>query len=92
MNQHQSAPRKTNDGILFTVIVDSIKYKCLIKKEALKQLSALANTDTSIDTIEVFLAFESKISGVARRLVAAGVPNKPLILTPSTFSSQPRPT
>ncbi|GGI54272.1 DUF1488 family protein [Oxalicibacterium solurbis] len=92
MNQHQSAPRKTNDGVLFTVIVDSIKHECLIKKEALKQLTALANTDTSIDTIEVFLAFENRISGVARRLVAAGVPNKPLVLTSSTFVSQPHPT
>lgn len=93
MSQHKPLPRLTSDGILFTVTVDSLDHECLIKKEALQQLTALNNPGRgAIDTIDVFRAFENKINGVARRLIAAGVPGTPLVLTQNTFATPPRRT
>jgi hypothetical protein len=71
--------------------VDYRKHECVITKEALQQLSASKNkSNPDIDTMEVFRALEGAISGVARRLIAAGVPGTPLVLTSSTFSGPTR--
>lgn len=86
MNQRKPLPRLTSEGILFTVTVDSLDRECLIKKEALRHLTALTNdNEKSINAIEVFQIFENRINGVARRLVAAGVQGTPLVLTQNTF-------
>jgi hypothetical protein len=90
MSQYKEAPHVTNEGIKFTVTVDSLDRECLIEESALKQLSKMRNQDVEeADAMEVFHAFESKINGVARRLVAAGVPGTPLVLTGNTFFSPP---
>jgi len=91
MSQYKTAPHLTDEGVFFAVTVDSLDRECLIKKEALQQLSMLGSKDAAeSDVLETFHAFESKISGVARRLVAAGVPGTPLVLTNNTFFSPPR--
>lgn len=93
MSQHKPAPRLTSEGVLFTVTVDSLDRECLIKEEALQQLVAPTNTESiEVDTIDVFHAFENRINGVARRLVAAGVQGTPLVLTRRTFAGPPRQT
>lgn len=91
MNQYKTAPHLTDEGVCFAVTVDSLHRECLIRKEALQQLSMLGSQDTEeSDVLETFHAFESKINGVARRLVAAGVQGTPLVLTNSTFFGPPR--
>lgn len=93
MTQYKSPPHVTDEGVTFTVTVDSLDRECLIEDEALQHLSLLRNSDTSeADTMDVFHAFESKINGVARRLVAAGVQGTPLILTRNTFFGPPQRT
>lgn len=93
MSQYKSVPHLSDEGVAFTVTVDSIDRECLIEDEALQQLSQLRSRDAAAsDTLEVFHAFESKINGVARRLVAAGVQGTPLVLTRNTFFSPPHRT
>lgn len=93
MSHFTSAPQLTDEGVSFTVTVDSLHRECLIKEEALQQLSVLrSNEAEAADTMEVFHAFENEITGVARRLVAAGVQGTPLVLTRNTFFSPPRRT
>jgi hypothetical protein len=90
MSQHKAPPHLTNHGVKFTVTVDSLDRECFIEEEALRQLSNLRNKEVAeADAMEVFHAFESKINGVARRLVAAGVQGTPLVLTRSTFFGPP---
>jgi hypothetical protein len=91
MKQTIASPHMTGEDVTFTVNVDSLKRECLIKKEALQQLSAMRSPHTAdVSTMDVFRAFEGAINGVARRLVAAGVPGTPLVLTPNTFLRPPR--
>lgn len=91
MNEYKTAPHLTDEGVCFAVTVDSLHRECLVSKEALQQLSMLGNRGAEEpDAIETFRAFESKINGVARRLVAAGVQGTPLVLTNSTFFGPPR--
>jgi len=88
---HKPVPHQTNEGVIFTVTVDSLTHECLIKEEALQQLSTLKNSDCAeVDTMDMFHAFENEINGVARRLVAAGVQGTPLVLTRNTFLSPPQ--
>jgi hypothetical protein len=88
MSHHAPQPLLTHDGIVFTVRVDSLDRECLVTVEALDKLSALKNIDiVDSDKMDIFLAFENTISGVARRLVAARVPGTPLMMRPSTFFS-----
>jgi hypothetical protein len=91
MSHHTPTPHLTNDGVAFTVRVDSLDRECLITEEALEELTILKNTDVAdADTMDVYHAFENTINGVARRLVTAGVGGTPLVLTRNTFSSPPR--
>ncbi len=79
-------PRLTENGVLFTVRVDSQNRECVILKEALEKLSALKSIDAAdADTMEVFHAFEATINGVARRLISARVPGIPLVMNANTF-------
>lgn len=81
-------PLLTQDGILFTVVVDSVGRDCVITREALKALSQLESID-EVDggPLRIFQAYEAKISGVARRLVGARVPGNPLVMDRATFSA-----
>lgn len=91
MTQHLPAPRHTDGGIAFTVVVESVTRECMISDEALQHLSAKGLRDgESPDTMEIFNAFESTINGIARRLVSAGVKGTPLVMTSNTFSLPPR--
>lgn len=83
MNRPIAEPILTKNGVAFTVSVDFVKRDCVISEEALAKLSAL-QPGTS-DPIETFRAFEAKINGVARRMVAANVQGTPLQLGPDSF-------
>lgn len=86
MNHSSTEPRLTNEGITFTVVVDSVKHECLITPQALHRLCARKSDGSDVDMMEVFHAFEANINGIARRLVAAGVAGSPLVMRPETFS------
>lgn len=83
MSAAAAEPRLTENGVRFTVSVDFVKRDCIISIDALAKLSA-AQSGIS-DPMEVFHAFEAKINGVARRLVAANVQGIPLQLGPHSF-------
>jgi len=90
MTHYTPKPLLTPEGVAFMVRVDSLDRKCLITEEALEKLSALRNIDAmDANTMDIFHAFEETINGVARRLVAAGVPGTPLRMTLNTFVSPP---
>lgn len=91
MSQDKRAPHLNEEGVRFGVTVDSMYRECLIKKEALEQLCLLRSKGASQDgALDMFHAFENKINGVARRLIAAGVQGTPLVLTLNTFFSPPQ--
>lgn len=79
-----SQPQLTQDGVAFTVCVDFVNRDCIISSEALSGLSQL--NPGKPDLMRTFFAFEAKINGVARRLVAAGVPGTPLQLGKQNFA------
>ena len=87
MNHSTSQPHLSREGIAFTVIVDYVRHDCVITSQALSTLSVFASEDIDVDMMEIFRAYEPNISGVARRLVAAGVAGNPLVLRPETFCS-----
>lgn len=87
MNHAINQPSLSDEGITFTVVVDSVKRECLITSQALHKLSSFKGDDEDLDMMEIFRHFEPSISGVARRLVAAGVPGTPLVMRPETFNS-----
>ncbi|WP_136414589.1 MULTISPECIES: DUF1488 family protein [Oxalobacteraceae] len=83
---HIPQPRLTNDGVAFTVTVESVTHKCVVTNDAIHTLSAMKNiADADVDMMHLFHAYEATISGVARRLVAAGVPGHPLVMRSNTF-------
>ncbi|OWW18236.1 DUF1488 family protein [Noviherbaspirillum denitrificans] len=86
MNYSSRLPHLSDDGIAFTVVVDSVARECLITLQALVTLSSFKSEDTDNDMMEIFHAYEPNINGVARRLAAAGVAGNPLVLRPETFS------
>ena len=73
----------TENGIAFTVRVDSVNRDCVISLDALSKLSQLRAGIT--DPMETYRAFEATINGVARRMVTANVPGTPLQLGPQSF-------
>lgn len=87
MSHAINQPCLSEEGITFTVVVDSVKRECLITPQALHKLSSFKGDDEDVDMMEIFHSFESNISGVARRLVAAGVEGTPLVMRPETFNS-----
>lgn len=81
-------PALTNDGVAFTVTVESVKHQCLVTHDAIQMLSAMKSIDDhDANMIDLFHAYEATINGVARRLVAAGVPGRPLVMRSTTFSA-----
>jgi hypothetical protein len=91
MSHYIPQPLLTDEGVVFTVRVDSLNRECLITEEALHQLSPFKNIDSAdTDTMDIFHAFEDSINGVARRLVAARVPGVPLKMTSTTLFMPPR--
>jgi hypothetical protein len=80
-----SQPHAVSNGIAFTVSVDFVKRDCVVAAEALTKLSGLGSGKA--DLMQTFLAYEANISGIARRLVAAGVPGTPLQLDMRNFKA-----
>ena len=79
-------PLRTPKGIAFTVVVEFEGRECLVTDEALQKLSEHKNSEGQpLDSMKIFQAFEATINGVARRLIAAGVPGTPLMMNPNTF-------
>jgi hypothetical protein len=76
-------PRLTKAGVTFIVTVEFIDYQCLASNEGLAKLCELLETKET--AMQTFIAFEAKIRGVARRLIAAGVPTNPVVLGPNAF-------
>jgi hypothetical protein len=85
MTQATEQPQMTEDGVTFTVRVDSVNRNCIISKDALAKLSQFGSSNP--DPMETFHAFEATINGVARRMVAANVQGTPLKLSPASFHS-----
>jgi len=74
----------TENGVAFTVSVDFVKRDCVISRDALAKLSQLQAG--MVDLMETFRAFETKINGVARRMVVANVKGTPLQIGPLSFT------
>jgi hypothetical protein len=68
--------------------VDCVKRECIVSTEALTRLSELGTGEP--DLMQTFRAYEANINGIARRLVAAGVPHTPLQLNPQNFHDSQR--
>jgi hypothetical protein len=83
MEHLTTQPHLIDNGIAFTVRVDSIDRECVISNDALAKLSEMQSG--THDPMQTFHAFEAKINGVARRLVTANVPGNPLQLGPNSF-------
>jgi hypothetical protein len=84
MTQLMVEPILTKNGVAFTVSVDFIKRDCVVSTDALAKLSPLEAG--IVDPMGTFRAFEAKINGVARRMVAANVQGTPLQLGPHSFN------
>jgi hypothetical protein len=82
MNSPQVIPHVTSEGVAFSVVVEFKDHPCLVSKEALFELS---RQDPNLDMLKAYKAYESKIQGIARRLVTAGVPGSPLVLQSKHF-------
>lgn len=71
-------------GIAFTVVtVDFAKHACIISREALQSLARMQNGE--FGPMEIFLANEAKIRGVARRMIGARVKGSPLHIEANSF-------
>lgn len=81
-------PRSTEDGILFTISVNTVTHQCLISREALNKLSQLKNIDaTDADAVDVFKAFEAYIRPVAHDLFKTRSLKRTLRLTAQNIIS-----
>jgi len=76
-------PHLVSNGVAFTVSVDFVKRDCVISADALAKLSEFGTGKT--DLMQTFFVHEATISGIARRLVASGVPGTPLQLDMKNF-------
>jgi len=83
MDNAAKAPSLTADGVAFTVWVDYKSHDCLVSPDALSNLGQMG--DKELDLMATYTAYETKIAGVARRLVAAGVVGSPIFLGPRYF-------
>lgn len=83
MSSSDEQPRLTEQGVAFTVRVEFEPHDCVISLEALARLSALRSTAAS--PLQTFAAYEARINGVARRMVAARVQGNPLLIGPNSF-------
>lgn len=84
MNTQATTARLTDDGVAFIVTVDFQRRACLISRDALSNLARY--TDGSLDLLATYYAYHAKIGGVARRLVAAGVLDSPVLLSVRNFA------
>lgn len=90
MHQPACQPRMTKRGVAFAVSSGAKKRECLISTAALEKVAAIKNVDASdADPMELFRAFETTISGVAQRMVAADEASRLICLLPESFDGMP---
>jgi hypothetical protein len=58
------------EGVAFSVEIENKKHSCLIAEGALKRLYAFGGT--TLDCLDVYRAYETRIHGVARKLILNG--------------------
>jgi len=75
-----SQPHLVSNGVAFTVSVDYVKHACIVSTDALTTMEPGV-----ADVMATFSTHEATISGIARRLIAAGVPGTPLVLGVQNF-------
>jgi len=83
MSQPSTEVKVTNAGVVFSVYVEFVNRECFISNEALIKLAS--QMFATIGPMQTFRELEPSITGVARRMVHAGVQGSPLQLTPNTF-------
>lgn len=83
MSNSSTSPCLKDGGVTFTVTVEYKTHECLVSEEALSGLSQLS--DTKLDSLSTYRAFEAKINGVARRLITAGITGSPILLGTRNF-------
>ncbi|PUA19977.1 DUF1488 family protein [Glaciimonas sp. PCH181] len=83
MDNVLAAPRLTRAGILFSVIVNYQHYQCLVPAATLAALSH--SKDPKLDLLNTYRAFQTKIEGVARRVINAGVAGVPVVVSSGYF-------
>lgn len=83
MNSTSMRPCLADGGIFFKVNAGFTERECIISRNALAHLGRLRGR--SMDLMNIYNAFETKIHGVARRLVIAGESASPLILGAAYF-------
>jgi hypothetical protein len=76
-------PGLTDQGVEFTVTVEYVVHDCVISREILSKLSH--SEDKGLDFLATFRVFQAKITGVARRMVQAGVGGSPIVLGLQNF-------
>lgn len=82
-DQVSTEVKVTKAGVGFSVSVEFVTRECFISNEALIKLAS--QMFTAIGPMQTFRELEANITGVARRMVRAGVQGSPLQLTPNTF-------
>jgi hypothetical protein len=75
--------RLADEGVFFRVTVGCAERECMVSKNALAHLCRVQGY--AMNPMNTYLAFEAKIRGVARRLVAAGESTSPLVLGAAYF-------
>lgn len=86
MKSINTQPQLAQEGVAFTVNVDSLTHECIVTHDALHKLAELKSIDhDDSNAMEIFHAHEAIINGVARRLVGAGVQGNPLVMRSATF-------
>lgn len=83
MSQLSTPAKMTKTGVGFSVCVEFVNRECFISNEALIKLAS--QMFHIVGPLQTFRELEANITGVARRLVRAGVQGTPLQLTPNTF-------
>lgn len=86
MAQMQSyrEPCLTEDGVLFTVEIDSVPCECVVSRSALAHLCRLQGF--TMDLMNTYRACEARIHAVARALLRTGVSGTPLVLGTAAFT------
>ena len=83
MDNELAPPRLTRAGIVFSVIVNYRHYQCLVPASTLADLSH--SKDPKLDLLNTYRVFQTKIEGVARRVINAGVAGVPIVVGSGYF-------
>jgi hypothetical protein len=70
-------------GVAFSIRIENMEHSCLIANCALRRLYAFEGT--TLDSRDVYRAYETEIHGVARRLILSGKAEPLLVLRAPHF-------